>query len=175
MLVFNIIRNALSYTKHGCIVIRLDKRQLMVKDTGIGIHANELDFSGGIQVGVKHNALSVDHLECTGDDEIKCLLESDTMPTLLPSTAFFLKIHYPPARKMIDAGLPVALASDFNPGSSPSGKMSFVCTLACLYLGMSPEESINAATLNSAYAMGVMDQAGSFVKGKQANLFITKK
>ena len=139
------------------------------------IHANELDFSGGIQVGVKHNALSVDHLECTGDDEIKCLLESDTMPTLLPSTAFFLKIHYPPARKMIDAGLPVALASDFNPGSSPSGKMSFVCTLACLYLGMSPEEAINAATLNSAYAMGVMDQAGSFVKGKQANLFITKK
>ena len=139
------------------------------------IHANELDFSGGSQVGVKHNALSVDHLECTGDDEIKCLLESDTMPTLLPSTAFFLKIHYPPARKMIDAGLPVALASDFNPGSSPSGKMSFVCTLACLYLGMSPEEAINAATLNSAYAMGVMDQAGSFVKGKQANLFITKK
>ncbi|MBK7964280.1 MAG: imidazolonepropionase [Bacteroidetes bacterium] len=139
------------------------------------IHANELDFSGGIQVGVKHNALSVDHLECTGDEEIKCLLDSDTMPTLLPSTAFFLKIHYPPARKMIDAGLPVALASDFNPGSSPSGKMSFVCTLACLYLGMSPEEAINAATLNSAYAMGVMDQAGSFVKGKQANLFITKK
>ena len=134
-----------------------------------------MDFSGGIQVGVKHNALSVDHLECTGDDEIKCLLDSDTMPTLLPSTAFFLKIHYPPARKMIDAGLPVALASDFNPGSSPSGKMSFVCTLACLYLGMSPEEAINASTLNSAYAMGVMEQAGSFVKGKQANLFITKK
>lgn len=139
------------------------------------IHANELDFSGGIQVGVKYNALSVDHLECTGDEEIKCLLNSETMPTLLPSTAFFLKIHYPPARKMIDAGLPVALASDFNPGSSPSGKMSFVCTLACLYLGMSPEEAINAATLNSAYAMGVMDQAGSIVKGKQANLFITKQ
>jgi imidazolonepropionase len=139
------------------------------------IHANELDYSGGIQVGVKHNALSVDHLECTGDEEINCLLDSETMPTLLPSTAFFLKIHYPPARKMIDAGLPIALASDFNPGSSPSGKMSFVCTLACLYLGMSPEEAINAATLNSAYAMGVMDQAGSIVKGKQANLFITKQ
>ena len=139
------------------------------------IHANELDYSGGIQVGVKHNALSVDHLECTGDAEIECLLKSDTMPTLLPGTAFFLKIHYPPARKMIDAGLPVALASDYNPGSCPSGNMAFVCTLAALYLGMSPEESINAATLNSAYAMGVMDEAGSFVKGKKANLFITKK
>ena len=89
------------------------------------IHANELDFSGGIQVGVKHNALSVDHLECTGEDEIACLLNSNTMPTLLPGTAFFLKIHYPPARKMIDAGLPIALASDYNPGSSPSCLMSF--------------------------------------------------
>ncbi len=139
------------------------------------IHANELDFSGGIQVGVKYNALSVDHLECTGDTEIACLLDSDTMPTLLPGTAFFLKLHYPPGRKMIDAGLPVALASDYNPGSCPSGKMPFVCSLACLYLGMSPEEAINAATLNSAYAMGVMDDAGSLVKGKKANLFITKK
>lgn len=139
------------------------------------IHANELDYSGGIQVGVKYNALSVDHLECTGDAEIECLLNSETMPTLLPGTAFFLKLHYPPGRKMIDAGLPVALASDYNPGSCPSGKMPFVCSLACLYLGMSPEEAINAATLNSAYAMGVMDEAGSLVKGKKANLFITKK
>ena len=139
------------------------------------IHANELDYSGGIQVGVKYNALSVDHLECTGDAEIECLLNSETMPTLLPGTAFFLKLHYPPGRKMIDAGLPVALASDYNPGSCPSGKMPFVCSLACLYLGMSPEEAINAATLNSAYAMGVMDEAGSLAKGKKANLFITKK
>jgi imidazolonepropionase len=139
------------------------------------IHANELDYSGGIQVGVKYNALSVDHLECTGEAEIECLLNSETMPTLLPGTAFFLKLHYPPGRKMIDAGLPVALASDYNPGSCPSGKMPFVCSLACLYLGMSPEEAINAATLNSAYAMGVMDEAGSLVKGKKANLFITKK
>lgn len=139
------------------------------------IHANELDYSGGVQVGVKHNALSVDHLECTGPEEIECLLNSDTMPTLLPGTAFFLKLHYPPARKMIDAGLPVALSSDYNPGSCPSGNMSFVCTLACLYLGMTPEEAINAATLNSAYAMGVMDEAGSIVPGKKANLFITKK
>ncbi len=139
------------------------------------IHANELDYSGGIQVGVKYNALSVDHLECTGEAEIECLLNSETMPTLLPGTAFFLKLHYPPGRKMIDAGLPVALASDYNPGSCPSGKMPFVCSLACLYLGMSPEEAINAATMNSAYAMGVMDDAGSLVKGKKANLFITKK
>lgn len=139
------------------------------------IHANELDYSGGIQVGVKHQALSVDHLECTGDAEIECLLNSTTMPTLLPGTAFFLKLHYPPGRKMIDAGLPVALASDYNPGSCPSGKMPFVCSLACLYLGMTPEEAINAATLNSAYAMGVMDEAGSLVKGKKANLFITRK
>lgn len=138
------------------------------------IHANELDFSGGIQVGVKHNALSVDHLECTGDEEIEALLNSDTMPTLLPGTAFFLKIHYPPARKIIDAGLPVALASDYNPGSSPSGKMSLVLTLACLYLKMTPEEAINAATLNGAYAMGVMDELGSIVPHKKANLFITK-
>jgi len=138
------------------------------------IHANELDFSGGIQVGVKHNALSVDHLEFTGDDEIKCLQNSKTMPTLLPSTAFFLKLHYPPARKMIDSGLPVALASDYNPGSSPSGKMSFIISLACLNLGMSPEEAINAATLNSAYAMGVMNELGSLMPGKKANLFITK-
>lgn len=139
------------------------------------IHANELDFSGGIQVGVKHRALSVDHLECTGEAEIECLLNSDTMPTLLPGTAFFLKLHYPPGRKMIDAGLPVALASDYNPGSCPSGKMPFVCSLACLYLGMRPEEAINAATLNSAYAMGVMDEVGSIVKGKKANLFITRE
>ncbi|CAN5503905.1 imidazolonepropionase [soil metagenome] len=138
------------------------------------IHANELDFSGGIQVGVKHHALSVDHLEFTGDEEIKILAASQTMPTLLPSTAFFLKIHYPPARKMIDAGLPVALASDYNPGSSPSGKMSFVLSLACLYLGMDPEEAINAATLNGAYAMNVMEELGSIVPGKKANLFITK-
>lgn len=138
------------------------------------IHANELDFSGGIQVGVKHNALSVDHLECTGEEEIACLLSSETMPTLLPGTAFFLKLHYPPARKMIDAGLPVALASDYNPGSCPSGKIPFVLSLACLYLGMSPEEAINAATLNSAYAMGVMGEAGSIQSGKVANLFISK-
>lgn len=137
------------------------------------IHANELDFSGGIQVGVKHKALSVDHLEFTGDEEIAVLKESMTMPTLLPGTAFFLQLHYPPARKMMEAGLPVALASDFNPGSCPSGKMSFILSLACLYLKMTPREAINAATLNSAYAMGVEKELGSIIPGKKANLFIT--
>ena len=139
------------------------------------IHANELDYSGGIQVGVKNNALSVDHLEFTGDEEIEALLNSDTMPTLLPSTAFFLGLHYPPARKMIDAGLPVALASDYNPGSSPSGKMNFILSLACIKLKMTPEEAIHAATINSAYAMGLSKTHGSIAIGKKANIFITKK
>ena len=138
------------------------------------IHANELDYSGGIQVGVKYGARSVDHLEFTGEEEIKCLLNSTTMPTLLPSTAFFLKLHYPPARNMIDAGLPIALASDHNPGSSPSGKMQFIISLACLYLKMLPNEAFNAATINSAYAMDVMNDLGSIAVGKQANVFITK-
>lgn len=138
------------------------------------IHANELDYSGGIQVGVKNKAVSVDHLECTGDEEIKTLLNSETMPTLLPGTAFFLKLPYPPARKMIDAGLPVALASDYNPGSCPSGKMSFIISLACIYMKMSPEETINAVTINGAYAMNLSDKLGSIAKGKVANVFITK-
>jgi len=137
------------------------------------IHANELDYSGGIQVGVKNNALSVDHLEYTGDEEIKALMNSSTMPTLLPSTAFFLGLKYPPARKMIDAGLPVALASDYNPGSSPSGKMPFVLSLACIKMKMLPEEAINAATLNSAYAMGINDSHGAIEIGRRANLFLT--
>ena len=139
------------------------------------IHANELDYSGGIQVGVKHKALSVDHLEFTGEEEIETLLASDTMPTLLPSTAFFLKLVYPPARRMIEAGLPVALASDYNPGSSPSGKMSFILSLACIHMRMSPEEAINAATINAAYAMDLSRTHGSIAKGKTANVFITKE
>ncbi len=139
------------------------------------IHANELDYSGGIQVGVKHNALSVDHLEYTGEEEMEVLLKSDTMPTLLPSTAFFLKIKQPPAREMIAAGLPIALASDYNPGSSPSGRMQFVLSLACINLCMTPEEAINAATINSAYAMGLHETHGSITPGKVANLFITSQ
>jgi imidazolonepropionase len=139
------------------------------------IHANELDYSGGIQSGVKFNALSVDHLEFTGDSEIESLLDSETMPTLLPGAAFFLGMVYPPARKMIDAGLPVALASDYNPGSSPSGNMKFIMSLGCIKLKMLPEEVINAVTINGAYAMGVEKIAGSIAKGKVANVFITKK
>jgi imidazolonepropionase len=138
------------------------------------IHANELDYSGGIQVGVKYNALSVDHLEYTGDEEIKCLLGSETMPTVLPGAAFFLGMPLAPVRKMIDAGLPIAMASDFNPGSSPSGNMQFILSLACINYRMLPEEAINAVTLNSAYAMGLSEELGSIARGKKANLFITK-
>jgi len=138
------------------------------------IHANELDYSGGVQVGVKYEALSVDHLEYTGLKEIASLLSSDVMPTLLPGAAFFLGMNYAPVRQMIDAGLGVALASDFNPGSSPSGNMQFVISMGCVKYKMLPAEAINAATINSAYAMGVSDELGSIAIGKRANLFITK-
>ena len=139
------------------------------------IHANELALSGGIQVGVKHNALSVDHLEFTEDAEIEALKGSVTMPTLLPGAAFFLGMKYPPARKMIDSGLPVALASDYNPGSSPSGNMKFILSLATIIMKLTPEEAVNAATLNSAYAMGISDSHGSIGTGKRANVLITKE
>ena len=139
------------------------------------IHANELDYSGGIQTGVKYNALSVDHLEFTGDKEIEVLLGSETMPTLLPGAAFFLGMPDPPVRKMINAGLPVALASDFNPGSSPSGNMKLILSLGCIRLRMLPEEVINAVTINSAYAMGISETHGSIARGKVANVFITKE
>ena len=137
------------------------------------IHANELDYSGGVQVGVIYNAISVDHLECMGEEEIACLLESETMPTVLPGAAFFLNMPYSPVRKMIQAGLPVALASDYNPGSSPSGNMKFIMSLGCINYKMLPEEVINATTLNSAYAMGVEEEAGSIAVGKLANFYIT--
>lgn len=139
------------------------------------IHANELGLTGGVQVGVKYNALSVDHLEYVGDEEIECLMNSETMPTVLPGAAFFLNLKLSPVRKMIDAGLPVALASDYNPGSSPSGNMSFISALGCIKYNMLPEEVINATTLNSAYAMGISDSMGSISKGKTANLFITSE
>lgn len=138
------------------------------------IHANELDYSGGVQVGVKYAALSVDHLEYTGDAEIECLLKSETIPTLLPGAAFFLGMVDPPVRKMINAGLPVAMASDYNPGSSPSGDMRFVMSLGCIKMKMLPEEVINAVTINGAYAMGISDTHGSIARGKIANVFITK-
>lgn len=138
------------------------------------IHANELDYSGGIQVGVKYNALSVDHLEYTGDEEIAALLGSETMPTILPGAAFFLGMVCAPARKMMEAGLPVALASDYNPGSCPSGNMQLVVAMGSVMYKMLTEEAINATTINTAYAMGVQDELGTITKGKRANFFITK-
>lgn len=138
------------------------------------IHANELDFSGGIQTGVKYSALSVDHLEFTGDAEIEVLKNSVTMPTILPGAALFLNMKHAPARKMIDAGLPVAFASDFNPGSAPSGNMQLVLSLACIQFRLTPEEAINATTINTAYAMGLNKTHGSISKGKKANFYITK-
>ncbi len=139
------------------------------------IHANELDFSGGIQAGVKYGALSVDHLEFTGEEEIQCLLDSGTMPTLLPGASFFLGLKYAPARKMIEAGLPVALASDFNPGSSPSGNMKLVMSLGCIQMRMLPVEVLHAVTLNTAYAMGLQETHGSICRGKKANVIITRE
>ena len=138
------------------------------------IHANELAVSGGVEVGVEYDALSVDHLESMGAEQIEALIGSDTMPTMLPGCAFFLGICYPPARKMIDAGLAVALASDFNPGTAPSGNMRFVISLASIKMKMTPVEALNAATLNSACAMGESKNYGSITRGKVANFYITK-
>ena len=138
------------------------------------IHANELAVSGGVQVGVEHNALSVDHLEKTTEAEIETLRGSQTMPTMLPGCSFFLGIPYGNAKGYIEAGLPVALASDYNPGSSPSGNMRFVMALGCIRMRLTPEQSFNACTINSAYAMGVSDILGSITVGKKANLIITK-
>lgn len=139
------------------------------------IHANELDYSGGIQVGVKYNALSVDHLEFTGKEEIEALRDTETMPTVLPGAAFFLNMRYAPAREMIDAGLPLAMASDFNPGSSPSGNMQLILSMASILYRLTPEEAINATTINTAYAMGLSNELGSIAIGKKANLFMTTK
>ncbi|MCQ2297665.1 MAG: imidazolonepropionase [Bacteroidales bacterium] len=138
------------------------------------IHANEMACSGGIQVAVKYNALSCDHLEFTGDEEIACLLGSETMPTVLPGAAFFLNMQHAPVRKMMDAGLGVAMSSDCNPGSSPSPNMQLILSMACVNYRMLPEEAFNATTMNSAYAMGVSDKLGSIAKGKVANFYITK-
>ncbi len=139
------------------------------------VHANELANSGGVQVGVKYNALSADHLEYIEDEEIAALMDSETMPTVLPGAAFFLNLKLAPVRRMIAAGLPVAMASDYNPGSSPSGNMNFIQSLGCLKYGMTPEETLHATTINSAYAMGISESYGSIAKGKVANLFITKE
>lgn len=138
------------------------------------IHANQLHYSGGVQVGVKHKAVSVDHLECVGEAEIASLKTGRTIPTLLPGAAFFLGIQYQPARKLIDAGLPVCLATDYNPGSCPSGNVPLLLTIACTQLKMTPEEAIHAVTLNGAAALELQDELGTIAVGKQASLILTR-
>lgn len=138
------------------------------------IHANQLHYSGGVQTGVQHRAVSVDHLECIGEEEIAVLKNSDTMPVLLPGAAFFLGMHYQPARKLIDAGCPVCLASDYNPGSCPSGNMPLLLTIACTQLRMTPEEAVNAVTINGAAALEMSAELGSIAPGKKANLILTR-
>ena len=138
------------------------------------IHVNQFNAINGIAACVKHNALSVDHLEVVTDEDIAVLKDSDTMPVALPSCSYFISIPYTPARKMLDAGLPLALATDFNPGTTPSGNMNFVVATACIKMKMTPEEAINAATMNGAYAMGISETHGSITVGKKANIIITK-
>ncbi len=155
-----------------------ETEQIVVEGKKFGmqprLHANQLHQSGGVQVGVKTNALSVDHLENMGDEEIHLLKHSKTMPTVLPGAAFFLNLPFPPARKMIDEGLPITIASDYNPGSSPSGNMQMMLSLACIKMKMTPEEVFNAATINAAYALELIHSHGSITRGKVANAFITK-
>ena len=139
------------------------------------IHVNQFTAIGGIQVGIKHNVLSVDHLEEMRTEDIDALKNTKTMPVALPSCSYFLNIPYTPARKMIDAGLPLALATDYNPGSTPSGNMNFVVATACIKMKMTPEEAINAATINGAYAMNLQEKVGTITKGKLANLILTKE
>ena len=138
------------------------------------IHVNQFTAIGGVQAGVQFNALSVDHLEIMREEDIVALKGTNTMPVALPTCSYFLSIPYTPARKMIDAGLPLALATDYNPGSTPSGNMNFVVATACIKMKMTPEEAINAATMNGAYAMGLEKELGSITIGKQANLILTK-
>ena len=137
-------------------------------------HVNQFTIQGGVKASVKYKALSVDHLEIMNDEDIEALTGSECMPTLLPSCSFFLGIPYGPAKKLMEIDLPVALATDYNPGSSPSGNMNFVASLGCIKMGMTPEEVINATTINTAYAMGLSQELGSIAVGKKANLFITK-
>ena len=138
------------------------------------IHVNQFTAINGIAACVKHGALSVDHLEIITDQDIEVLKNSITMPVALPSCSYFISIPYTPARKMLSAGLPLALASDYNPGTTPSGNMNFVVATACIKMKMTPEEAINAATINGAYAMGISQTHGSITKGKKANIIITK-
>ena len=139
------------------------------------IHANQLNISGGVQAGVAVNAISVDHLETVSQDEIDCLKNTDTIATLLPNPSLYLRMQYAPARQMLNDGLAIALASDYNPGSSPSGNMNLVVSLACMQMKLLPEEAINAATINGAYAMDIAEEVGTITVGKKANLIITKE
>lgn len=156
-----------------------DTKRIMEAGSAVGlvpkIHVNQFNAFGGVALAVKHNALSVDHLEEMRLEDIEALKDSQTMPVALPSCSYFISIPYTPARQIIDAGLPLALASDFNPGTTPSGNMNFVVSTACIKMRMTPEEAINAATINGAYAMGISDQYGSICKGKKANLIITRE
>ncbi len=156
-----------------------DTEKLLASGTAYGlvpkIHVNQFTAIGGVQMGVKYKALSVDHLEEMRAEDIEALQNTDTMPVALPSCSFFLNIPYTPARKMIDSGLPLALATDYNPGSTPSGNMNFVVATACIKMRMTPEEAINAATINGAYAMGLEKTHGSISKGKKASFIITKE
>ena len=138
------------------------------------IHVNQFTAINGIAACVKHNALTVDHLEIVTDEDIEVLKNTETMPVALPSCSYFISIPYTPARKMMEAGLPLALATDYNPGTTPSGNMNFVVATACIKMKMTPEEAINSATINGAYAMGISTTHGSITKGKKANIIITK-
>ncbi len=139
------------------------------------VHANQMGFSGGVQIGVKYGARSVDHLESTGEEEFKALKDSDTIATILPGATFFLNMQYAPARKLIDYGIPVAMASNYNPGSCPSGSLQFQMALACIAMKLTPAEALNACTINGAFAMDVDDILGGITEGKQANIILTKE
>ena len=139
------------------------------------VHANQMGFSGGVQVGVKYGARSVDHLESTGPEEFKALKDSDTIATILPGATFFLNMQYAPARELIQYGIPVAMASNYNPGSCPSGSLQFQMALACIAMKLTPAEALNACTINGAFAMDVDDMLGGITVGKQANIILTKE
>jgi len=158
-------------------VLQTDRILKKAKEFGLvpKIHVNQFTSIGGVQIGVKNVALSVDHLEILTSEDLDALKNSDTMPVALPGCSYFLSIPYTPAREIIDAGLPLALASDFNPGSTPSGNMNFIVATACIKMRMTPEEAINAATINGAYAMNISSSHGSITRGKKANLIITKR
>jgi len=158
-------------TEDAALIMKAGKKHGLIPK----IHVNQFNSIGGIQVGVKYGALSVDHLEVMTEEDIEVLKGTSTMPVALPSCSYFLSIPYTPAREIINAGLPLALATDYNPGSSPSGNMNIVVSTACIKMKMTPEEAFNAATINGAYAMGLESEVGSITKGKQANLILTKE